>query len=139
MLLCAHTNNEGVIYMPKFVKCKKSCKASIEVMEFNDEREIKEVKTYEIKLPEGWWFYYLSSSDGNYLLAPVKRQNETGFDFEDGDKEKFEQGFWDDVRDGELKELKLDEYKEKIKSRHCHCHVRLYVEKDKKNLEIYER
>lgn len=82
-------------------------KLYFEINELNKLRP--EIVKKDVKIPQGWIFYYLSGTN-YYNLVPVKKSSETNVTFDVKDKKDFKQGFWSNVRDAAvLKQLKLKE------------------------------
>lgn len=92
--------------MPKFLKCTEECNAVIKIASIIDEEDEREL---DVRIPEGWIFYFLSSTGSKYNLYPVKKSTETNVTFDAQDKKSFKQGFWDDITDvNVLRQLKLN-------------------------------
>ena len=115
IVACAHNIDfQGVIFMPKFLKCTKECDAVIKIesiIDEEDEREPNERKLH-VRIPEGWIFCFLGSSSSNskYNLRPVEKSTETNVKFNAQDKKSFKQGIWRDITDVDvLRRLKLNE------------------------------
>ena len=98
--------------MPKFLKCIEECNAVIEIFSIIDEEDERKpnVRELNVRIPEGWIFYFLSSADSKYYyLCPVKKSTETNVTFDAQDKKSFKQGSWRDITDVDvLRRLKLN-------------------------------
>ena len=71
IVACAHNIDfQGVIFMPKFLKCTKECDAVIEISSIIDEEDERELNERElnVRIPEGWIFYFLRCATSLYNL-----------------------------------------------------------------------